>query len=95
VLDDAGGLQFLQTLGEQSWRAGGDPPPDLVEAGATHKQFPQDERRPPLTEDLDSLGDRAELPVAIQRPFGRGHFSNGTSRSPEGPSGSPPGTPSN
>src|SRR5438094_2536241 len=71
ALDDAGILQLAQALAEQ--RAGDQrhPAPDLVEPVGAREQLAQDQRRPPLGEDLRGDGDRAELAIAFHGPDSR------------------------
>src|SRR6185437_15248004 len=45
------------------------PPVDLVEATGAHHEFADDQRRPPVTQDLDSDRDRAVVRVARHMPM--------------------------
>src|SRR5215469_16081681 len=63
AFDDPVPLEGVEPLGQQRGRDAGRALPDLAEGPAAVEQVPDDDRRPPLREQLRGARDRAELTV--------------------------------
>src|SRR6516225_3808738 len=63
AFEDPVPLQRVEPLGQQRGRDAGRALPDLAEGPAAVEQVPDDDRRPPLREQLRGARDRAELAV--------------------------------
>jgi hypothetical protein len=65
ALEDALGLELLESVGEERRRHQRHAAAQLGEALRAGREVPDDQGGPPLAEDLGGLGHRTELTVAL------------------------------